>query len=378
MTRAVVIGGGIAGVSVGAELAALGVEVTLVEAEADLAHHTTGRSAAMYLPSYGTPLVRALTAGSRATIEALGVDAGAPLLSPRALLYVAPQAAVPELEELVAATTSLRVASPDEAVDRCPALRSEVLGGAAVDEAGADIDVAAMHQAYVRALRAAGGEIVRGEPVTDIRRAGGAWTVATPARSVACDTVVDAAGAWADRVAVLGGARPVGLRPLRRTLFVCPVRWPHPFDRWPLVADVTWRFYFRPEQGHLLVSPADETLSEPCDARPEQVDIARAIDAVNEATTLEIRTVRSSWAGLRTFSPDGDPVAGCRDGEPGFAWLGGQGGYGIQMAPALARAGAALALGEPVPPDLVALGVGGAALSPARFERLDAKPQVIK
>jgi D-arginine dehydrogenase len=367
MVRAVVIGGGIAGVSVAAELARRGADVVLVEAEAELAHHTTGRSAAMYLPTYGTPLVRALTVASRSELDALAAEVDAPLLAPRRLLYVADADGQASRDELVASGSGLRPLTVGAALEHCPALRADVVVAAAVDEDGADLDVAGLHQAYVRRLRAAGGEIARGEPVLAVGRTVSGWEVRTPVRTLGCDVVVDAAGAWADEVAALAGARPVGLQPLRRTLFTCPVG-EHDVAGWPLVADAAWRFYLKPEGDLLLVSPADETPSPPCDARPEELDIARAIEAVNATTTLGLRSVRSAWAGLRTFAPDGDPVAGSRPDEPGFAWSAGQGGYGIQMAPALAVAAAALALGDPMPSDLTDSGVTEAALTPTRFD----------
>jgi D-arginine dehydrogenase len=362
----VVVGGGIAGVSVAAELAGRGADVVLVEAEAELAHHTTGRSAAMYLPTYGTPLVRALTVASRVELDALAGEAGAPLLSPRDLLYVADADGEGALTDLVDSGSGLQPLTVDAARERCPVLRPDVVVAAAVDDGGADLDVAGLHQAYVRRLRAAGGEIRRGEPVLAVDRSATGWEVRTPTGALGCDVVVDAAGAWADEVSALAGVRPVGLQPLRRTLFTCPVGG-HDVRGWPLVADAAWRFYLKPEGDLLLVSPADETPSPPCDARPDELDVARAIEAVNATTTLGLRSVRSAWAGLRTFAPDGDPVAGIRPDEPGFAWSAGQGGYGIQMAPALAVAAAALALGDPLPAELSAAGVTEAALSPARF-----------
>jgi D-arginine dehydrogenase len=190
--------------------------------------------------------------------------------------------------------------------------------------------------------------------------------VGTPGLSLAADVVVNASGAWADVVASLAGARPVGIRPLRRTLFTSPVRWPEPIHGWPFVADCGERFYFRAEHDQVLVSPADEGPDVPRDATPDELDIARALEAVNQFTTLGLRSVRSAWAGLRCFVADRTPVVGCRDAEAGFFWFAGQGGYGIQMAPALARLGAALLLGEPVPADLEG-GVSPTELSPDRI-----------
>jgi D-arginine dehydrogenase len=365
---AIVVGGGIAGVSIAYELADFG-SVLLLEAESQLAQHTTGRSAAMYLPSYGGAVVRALTAASLPDFERVQADVDdVMLLSPRALLWVVDAAGLPALEGTVAHSgETLRRLTPEDGRRLCPALRPETLAGCAVDESGMDIDVLALHQWYVRGFRERGGTLATSSAVTRLDPDGAGWRVATGESERSCDVVVNAAGAWGDTVAVLAGVAPVGLRPLRRTLFTSPHHWTDPIDGWPLVADAEERFYFKPEGEQLLVSPADETPSEPCDARAEEIDIARALEVIDERTTLGLRHVRSSWAGLRTFAPDRGPVAGPPDSAPGFCWFAGQGGYGIQMAPALARLGAALALGDAIPPDIAALGVTAAAVSPDRF-----------
>lgn len=360
--RVVVVGGGIAGVSVAAELARTAT-VTLLEAEATLAHHTTGRSAAMYLPGYGNAVVRALTAASRADFATLSAEAGTPILSPRPTVWVAGPDEVADLHAHADGNEALRAVGGDEVVALCPPLRRDRIGGGLVDDSGSDIDVGVLHQAYVRRLTSAGGTIERHARVDRIsRRPGGGWHVAAGDRAWEADLLVDAAGAWADEVAVLAGARPVGLQPLRRTLFTCPVA--ADVAPGPMISDVHDRWYFRVDAGVALVSPADETPSPPCDARPEELDIARALEAVNEVTTLGLRSVRTAWAGLRTFAPDRSPVAGPDPDDPTFAWSAGQGGYGLQMAPALARTAAALALGAPVPADVP---LSPAALGPARF-----------
>ena len=360
--RVVVIGGGIAGVSVAAELART-TSVTLLEAEATLAHHTTGRSAAMYLPGYGNAVVRALTAASRADFDALSDEAGTPILTPRSTVWVAGPDEVADLAAHAAGNEALRPTGPEEVVALCPVLRPERIGGGLVDDAGSDIDVGVLHQAYVRRLTRAGGTIVREARIDRIdRRAGGGWRVAVGDRVWEADLLVDAAGAWADEVAVLAGRAPVGLRPLRRTLFTSPVA--AEVAPGPMVSDVHDRWYFRVDAGVALVSPADETPSPPCDARPEELDVARALEAVDEVTTLGLRSVRTAWAGLRTFAPDRSPVVGPGPDDPTFVWSAGQGGYGLQMAPALARTAAALALGRAVPADVP---LDPAALSPARF-----------
>jgi D-arginine dehydrogenase len=216
------------------------------------------------------------------------------------------------------------------------------------------MDVAAIHQAYVRRLRSNGGTIATSREVTDLA-AGPPWRVVTPDGTWEADRVVNAAGAWGDEIAELAGLRPVGLVPKRRTAFM--VTAPPESAEWPLVTDADHSFYFKPDGVQLLCSPADETPSEPVDARPEDVDIALAIERINEVTSLGIRSIRSSWAGLRTFAPDGSMVIGPDPDEPTFHWLVGQGGTGIQTAPAAAELLA----------DLVIEGSTTTAFDPARF-----------
>ncbi|HXA41900.1 MAG TPA: FAD-dependent oxidoreductase [Candidatus Solibacter sp.] len=362
--KVAVIGGGIAGVSIAYELAAT-AEVVLLEQEAELARHTTGRSAAKYLQTYGNDLVRALTVASRTGFDQMQAEfETAPLLKPQPLLW----AAFSDAPQKVPVGGPLRELSVEEAVRMCPVLRAERLRGAAVDTSAMDIEVMALHQAYVRGLVSRGGEIRRASPVVGLQRVAGEWEVETVGASPGAlvDVVVNAAGAWVDMVAAMAGARPIGIRPLRRTLFTCPVTWRQPITGWPFVADLGERFYFKAEHDHVLVSPADETPDEPGDARPLESDIAAAIEVVNAYTTLGLRSVRAAWAGLRSFVADRSPVVGARGSEPGFFWFAGQGGYGIQLAPALARAGAAVVSDRPLPPDLTALGIAADQMSPDR------------
>ena len=190
----------------------------------------------------------------------------------------------------------------------------------------------------------------------------------TGGTSFAAPVVVNAAGAWADVVAELAGARPIGLQPMRRTALLVDPPEGVRIDDWPMVIDVEETFYFKPDAGLLLLSPADETPSPPCDAQPEALDVAVAIDRVQTATTLEVRRVRHRWAGLRSFVADRAPVAGWDPEAAGFFWLAGQGGYGIQTAPAMARTAAALLQNEALPGDLVDAGVDPRALSPERLQ----------
>jgi D-arginine dehydrogenase len=363
--RVAVIGGGMAGVSIGYELADK-TSVVVLEQERELAYHTTGRSAAMYLRSYGNAPVRALTAASEPDFHRLERSYSEPdLLTEDPVLWVADKYARPALEALLATEAPLRAVSSSEAAALCPALRTEHLVGGALDLSAQRIDVMRLHRAYVSGLLARGGTIRCSTPVTGLARTVEGWKVRTPVGSFTVDAVVNASGAWADRLAGRAGAAPVGIRPLRRTIFTSPVTWPEPIHAWPFVADCAERYYFKAEHDQVMVSPADEVPDQPRDAKPEEIDIARALEIINEHTTLGLRSVRSSWAGLRCFAGDRSPVVGCRRSEPGFFWFAGQGGYGIQMAPALARLGAALLLGLSLPPDLDGL-IDPAALSPER------------
>jgi D-arginine dehydrogenase len=244
-----------------------------------------------------------------------------------------------------------------------PLLRRGAVERALLEPDAKEIDVHALHQHYLRGLRERGGQVLTRSTVASARSHAGVWQVRSGDEMWTAPTVVNAAGAWADVVAAVFGTQPVGLRALRRTAFVADAR---PDIRAPLIADIDDAFYVKPERGRVLCSPADETPQEPGDARADELEIARAIEAINETTTLEVRHVRSSWAGLRTFAADRCPVVGFDDAAPGFFWFAGQGGYGIQLAPALARTGAALVRAEPVPDDVAALGLATAAIAPTR------------
>jgi D-arginine dehydrogenase len=358
-----------AGASVAFELADAGAEVVLLEAEPQLAHHTTGRSAAMYLPAYGNAVVRGLTRASLVDFTRLAERFELPpLLTPRAELWIADEQSQPALDADLRANPSLEGLTPHEALAHCPGLRVEVLTGAAVDPGGREIDVLALHGGYVRGLRAAGGAVVGSAQVHALdAQPDGRWRVQAGEVDLVATTVVDAAGAWADEVAELAGVPTVGVRPLRRTLCTSPVTWPDPIAGWPIVIDAAERFYFKPEgEQQLLLSPADETPMAPCDVKHEPEDVALALDLVNEHTTLGLRSVRAAWAGLRTFVADRSPVAGPAAGAPGFVWLAGQGGYGIQMAPALARATAGLVQQGRLPADVAAQGMTAESLAPDR------------
>ena len=336
----VVVGGGIAGMSTAFALAERGHQVAVVEREATLTVHSTGRSAAQFLASYGEPANRLLSAASRAFLDsdANGL-ADSAVLVPRNVLWVAPAGFEGQLGERVEANqvtgTECELIDAARAIEICDALDPEWLAGGVIEYGGFDIDVAGLHQAYVRGARAHGVSIFREHGVRDLVRQGNGWQVETAAGALLGDIVVNAAGAWADEVAVLAGAQAVGMRPLRRTIFTFSSSLDA--EDWPLVISADDSFYFKPEgPGQLLGSPADEHLDSPCDARPREIDVARGIEAVNQSTRFEIRSVRSTWAGLRTFAPDRVPVVGFDPHIEGFFWCGGQGGTGIQTAPAIA------------------------------------------
>lgn len=346
MVDVIVIGGGIAGVSVAAELSET-MSVVLLESEPSLAYHTTGRSAALYFGSYGHPDVVQLTRDSRAWFEDPPYT-DQPVLSDRGALTLSFGESIPN-------HPGASMISADAASELVPILRTDLINAALWEPEAADMDVAAIHQAYVRQLRTNGGTIETSSPATGLHH-GRTWSVTAHDSRFEADIVVNAAGAWCDQVARLADVPPLGLIPKRRTAFM--VTGPPQSERWPLVTDVAHTFYFKPDGPQLLCSPADETPSEPCDAKPDPIDIALAIERINEVTDLRIRSVRSSWAGLRTFAPDASMVIGVEPGLDGFFWLAGQGGTGIQTAPAAARLAAQM-ITEP--------NAAGTVFDPARF-----------
>jgi D-arginine dehydrogenase len=365
MTDVVVVGGGIAGASAAMFLAEEGCSVTLIEAEGTCGYHTTGRSAALFTEAYAATTVRRLAMSSRSFLEDPPEGfADVPIVAPLGLMFAAraDQAGALEREYRAARehVPTVQLLDAAEVHDRCPILDPEVIAGGYLEPGAMNIDVHALHQGYLSRLRSLGGRIATNSPVTGLRRTGTAWTVTTPSREMGADVVVDAAGAWCDEVAELAGIEPLGLRPMRRTAFMVDI--PGPTNGWPMVVDVDEQWYLKPEGGGLLCSPADEWPSEPCDARHREIDVALGIERIQAATTLEIRTVRSAWAGLRSFLSDRVPAAGFDPEHPGFFWLSGQGGYGIKTSPALGRITADLVVRGRTDDDAIA-----AAVDPARF-----------
>lgn len=367
----VVVGAGIAGAGAAGELSTTR-SVVLLEREQQPAQHASGRSASVLSETSGLPIVCALARLSRPFFES-PPDAFAehPLLSPRGLVWVGEAGDVAALDALAerAATVAPTARRLDVAETRrlLPTFDAAAIAGGAVHEPDAmAIDTAAVIAGYLRMLRRNGGTVATGaEAITLRREPNGTWNVDTPSGAWRAGAVVDAAGAWADVVAGRAGLPPLGLVALRRTAAISPVA--GDIHDWPLVMDVAGRYYCEPDPGGLLVSPADETPVEPCDAQPDELDVALALERVGAASGQPLRSIRRAWAGLRTFAPDRIPVLGVDPVAPGFWWLAGQGGAGIKTAPAMARLLVAAMDGEQFGPHAEALGVTAPAVSPDRF-----------
>jgi D-arginine dehydrogenase len=360
----IVIGAGIAGASVAAELAET-KRVLLLEQETQPGYHTTGRSAALFTVSYGPPIIRALTRASESFFRAPPAEfTDTALLSPRGAMFIANadqrDALAAAADELKSSVTPI---DADQARQIVPMLREPYVDCAIIDKGASDIDVNTLHLSYLKALRARGGELRNRAQVTGLSQTASGWKIETTQGCVDAPVVVNAAGAWADQVAEMAGLEPAGLVPRRRTML--SVATPDGVDasKWPLVVDIDEKFYLKPDAGKLLISPADATASAPCDARPDEMDMAICIDRIQTAFDIEVRRIEHSWAGLRSFFPDGGPVVGYEPSRSGFFWLAGQGGYGIQSAPALARTAAALINEKPIPDDIADQGVSARALS---------------
>jgi D-arginine dehydrogenase len=344
-----VIGGGMAGASLAAELAPH-ASVVILEGEDQPGYHATGRSAAFWSETYGGPWVQPLTTASRTFLEQPEPDfADRSFLSRRGAVHVADASGAAALDRLLAdfAETEIELRHLDrlELIALIPTLR-EQWTRAVLEPSCADIDVAALHGAYLRSARRDGAEIVTRARLTTAERRGTIWHLDTVDRAFEAELIVNAAGAWADEVAALAGVKQLELQAYRRTMLQIAVDPPAPSDL-PLVIDARERFYVKSEAGgRLWLSPHDETACAPCDTAPEEVDTALAIARLERAAHWRIDRVERRWAGLRTFAPDRRPVYGFAPDAPGFFWCAGQGGFGIQTAPAAAKLAAALLLGH--------------------------------
>ncbi len=370
----VVIGAGAAGSAVAHALSPRG-RVAVVEREPAPAYHSTGRSAAVLAENYGPVLWQRLSTASRAFFERPPAGfADHPLLRPLGALFFATADEAPTLEdsarELGRRGVAHRLMTPTEALALCPVVKVEPFALALHEPGCADIDAAALVQGCLRLARRNGASVLLDAAVEAIERGGGQWQVRARAATLRAPVLVNAAGAWADDIAALAGLPRRGITPYRRTAITFDPPAGHDAARWPMTFDVAETWYFKPEGGRIMASPVDKTPSAPCDSQPEELDIAIAADRIQQATTMEVRRIVRSWAGLRTFAADEQPVIGPDPQEPSFVWLSGQGGNGVMAAPAAAELATALALGEGVPPALRALGIDAASVSPGRLAAL--------
>jgi D-arginine dehydrogenase len=349
-----------AGASLAAEIAGE-AQVLLLEGEDQPGYHSTGRSAAFWAETYGGPLVQPLTTASGPFLEAHG------LLRPRGALHIArsgDEGPLAAMEAEFGVSVDMHRLTGSEVAARIPGLRQDWLHGLS-EPTCADIDVAALHQLYLAAARRARATLHVRARLEEAERGQGGWSLRTSAGRFEADILVNAAGAWADPVARIAGASEIGIQPYRRTIAQLRIDPPAPADL-PLVIDAQERFYFKPEAGgRLWLSPHDETPCDPCDSAPEEIDVATAIDRLEQVVDWRIERVERSWAGLRSFAPDRLPVYGFAPDRPDFFWFAGQGGFGIQTAPAAAKLAAALLLGRK--PGPMAAAIDPAPYAPGRF-----------
>lgn len=355
MNDFIIIGGGIAGVSAAARLSALG-SVTMLEAEANLAHHASGRSAALYEPHYGAPAVVELSLASGDYFRSLP-----DVLSPRGMMIVA-RADEADTFRHDAADMGLDPISPAEARALVPVLNDRVAFAAHADHAW-DIDTDLLIQTFARQARASGATLVTGAPVTAITRTATGWRVTAGGQDHSATTLVNAAGAWVDAVATMAGIQPLGFQPNRRSMARIPAPGGHDVSRWPMIFGAGETWYAKPDAGALIVSPAEEHPMDPHDAWADDMVLAEGLARYEEMVTEPVTRLISNWAGLRTFSPDRVLVIGRDARDPAFFWLAGQGGYGFQSSPGASKLAADLIGGRQsdLTPEIVA------ALSPARF-----------
>ncbi len=363
----VIIGAGIAGISVAAHLAGER-RVAVLEMEERPAYHTTGRSAASYEPNYGPPPMLAFTRASHDFFLTPPTGfADGPLLTHRASLFFEAEGQEIYTEKLLALGEGLKELNETEARAAFPILRDGYAKRAFLDPNTGDLDVDLLHRGYLRMFKARGGMLAVSAEAKAIARELGQWRIGTPRGVFTAPILINAAGAWGDAIAVRAGVKPIGLVPKRRSIGVIPAPGMEGCDAWPMVTDVGETWYAKPQSGKMIVSSADATPVDPHDAYADDMAIAEGIERLMTATTLEVTRLEHSWGGLRTFTPDGSPAIGFDPGTDDFFWLAGQGGYGIQSAPALSRFAAAAALRAAPPVDILAAGLDVAAIAPGRF-----------
>lgn len=364
-----IVGGGIAGVSAASQVSATH-SVVLLEQENELAYHTTSRSAAVYIENEGGPVFHRLSTASRPFWDT-SPGSDTPLVTPMPVLSLGDAAMgadlKAEVDEASKVTPSIRFVEGAELFELCPVLNPEVVAAGMLEDTAGSIDVMGTHQLFLRTARQHGADIWRSAQLTSAVRKDGTWELETAAGPLHASVVINAAGAWGDVVAERAGVEPIGLTPKRRTAFTSPITqdpagWPFIYSGIP-----DMECYFKAEAGQqLLCSLSDETPSEPCDAKPEELDIALAIERINTISTLGIRSVATTWAGLRTFAPDRNPVFGWDDSADGFMWMVGQGGCGIVTSPIAGEIAASFVRGDQLPQRVTDLGLTTEQLAPRR------------
>lgn len=368
-----IIGGGIAGASL-AFFLGQGLTVAILEAEEQPGYHATGRSAAEFVLNYNPPEIRALARAAKPFFDQPPDGfADIPLLVPRGGLVIAHEedrdAFEAQFADLQPRVPGLRRLSVEEAVAKMPFLDPSTFAAAYFDPEYWDIEADQLLQSYLRHARRAGVTLRLKSPVLSARRIDDGWQIETPSGMLQARILVNAAGGFADPVAERCGVVPLGVTPLRRTAILVDL--PEGVDALtlPELNDVADSFYFKPDGGRLLVSPADETPCEPGDVQPEEIDIAWAVHHLESHTSIRVKRVAKSWAGMRSFTPDRLPAVGFDPEAPGFFWLVGQGGFGILTSPALGSLGAALIRGDQVPDHIAREGIDAATFAPDRFRR---------
>ncbi len=378
----IIIGGGIAGASAAYELCRKG-RVIILEKESHPAYHTTGRSAAIFQKGYsnGDPVIHALVMASEDFLRHPPKDFAAhPLLTPRVLIYIAsknhPEALEKLYHNLSAIDVGIEQIDTPQTARIFPCLTPEYQNSAILEKDVADMDVTALHDGYLRAIKKQGGQILTDAGVQQLTRKDKYWHIRTDRREFRAPVVINAAGAWVDRVAEMAKIAPIDIRPLRRTVILVPppAEIGPDIDGLPFVMDAGQGFYFKPDAGKILVTPGDQHLSPPCDAQPEEMDIARAVHYLEKATGLKIQKVAHSWAGLRNHVADGHPVVGFDPEAAGFFWLAAQGGFGIKTAPAMGRIAASLITEGRMPQDICDLGLTEDRISIRRLKKQPPRP----
>jgi len=364
-----VVGAGISGTAAACELASHG-RVLLVEAEVTPGYHATGRSAALFTPHQGTPLVQAINRASAPFFAAPPAGfTDHDLLTPRGGLTIAEPGQENQLQDLLelsAPGREVHPIDPETALTLAPILRAERIGAAVHEPGVADIDVAALHQGYLRAFKQRGGTLICGQRISALDHQTGLWTARTADAQFQARIIVNAAGAWSDQVAALAGALPIGLVPKRRTAIIVDGLPGLDTRAMPTVDFTATDAYFKPDGGRIMASLGDQDPVDAQDIQADEWEIALLADWLQRETKLTVRRIGHSWAGLRSFAPDDSPVVGYDNAVPHFFWLAAQGGYGIMMAPALGQAVAALARHHDLPDALKIQGIDAADLRRSR------------